>query len=178
MEVSAGGLNVEGPCGTVTISHEGSNNMKPPGSWDEDDLLQLIATRQEEHLRLDFKAADALGQTDSKKTEISKDVSAFANSAGGVILYGVRESPEPPHTADELSPIDPTAYSKEWLEQVINSRIHPRIQGIVINPVELNTKHPGKYAYAVLIPEGTTAHQASDKRYYKRFNFKSEPMED
>jgi hypothetical protein len=152
--------------------------MKDPTTWEELDLLQLILTKQEEHLQLEFKAADALGNSDGKKAEISKDVSAFANSAGGTLVYGMDEHPDQPHYATALSPINPKAFSKEWLEQVIASRVHPRIDRIVVNPVELRTQHPGEFVYVVWIPESTTAHQASDKRYYRRFNFQSVPMED
>jgi hypothetical protein len=152
--------------------------MRSPESWDEIDLLALISNQREESLGLEFKRANSLELIDKNKTEISKDVSAFANSAGGVIVYGIEESTKPPHYATALSPIDPGTCSKERLENVINSNINPRIEGLLINPIELRTTHPGKCAYIVVIPEGSTAHQASDKRYYKRFNFKSEPMED
>jgi len=73
---------------------------------------------------------------------------------------------------------DPRLITKEWLEHVIQGKIQPRINGIHINPVELTTKNPGKVVYIVTVPRGTTAHQASDRRYYKRFNFGSFPMED
>jgi hypothetical protein len=152
--------------------------MREPTDWQEDDLLDLIANKYEENIQLDYKRSDALQATDGKCTEISKAVSAFANSIGGTILYGMQESEDPPHYAQSLSPIDPKVISKEWLEQVINSRIHPRLTGLVINPVDLKNSAPGSVAYVVVIPEGSTAHQAYDKRYYKRFNFKSVPMED
>jgi hypothetical protein len=90
----------------------------------------------------------------------------------------MEENPSSPHCAVALSPINPNEFSKEWLEQVINSKIHPRIDGLIINPIELRSEFPGFVAYAVVVPEGTTAHQASDWRYYKRFNFESRPMED
>jgi Putative DNA-binding domain len=152
--------------------------MKAPQFWQEEDLLDLIQTKHEEHIELDFKSAGALQSTDGKKSEISKDVSAFANSIGGTILYGMEEHPRNPHHATELSPIDPSTCSKEWLEQVINSRIQPRVSGILINSIELKQHAPGKFAYAVVVPESTTAHQAYDKRYYKRFNFQAVQMED
>jgi hypothetical protein len=37
---------------------------------------------------------------------------------------------------------------------------------------------PEHVAYVVEIPQGTTAHQAEDCRYYKRYNFESVPMRD
>jgi predicted HTH transcriptional regulator len=57
-----------------------------------------------------------------KKDEIAKDVSAFANSAGGTVVYGIAESAGKPSYAEALSPVDPKKYSQEWLEQVINTR--------------------------------------------------------
>ncbi|MCI0558004.1 MAG: ATP-binding protein, partial [Nitrososphaera sp.] len=152
--------------------------MKPPASWKESDIVQLIKNKAEESINLDFKEAGALLASDKAKLEISKDVSAFANSAGGAIIYGIKESNTRPYYASAVSPVDPAAASKEWLEQVINSRIQPRIQAVHINPIKLGTQAPGKFVYAVTIPESFTAHQASDKRYYKRFNFESVPMED
>lgn len=136
----------------------------------------MIQEKEQENIALDYKACDSLENTDGKKNEISKDVSAFANYAGGVIVYGMKEVN---HIATELDAgFDPTTITKEWLEDVIQGRIHPRIHDVHINPVKLTTRSPGKVAYAVTILQSNTAHQAHDKRYYKRFNFKSEPMED
>ena len=75
-----------------------------------------------------------------------------------------------------LAPVDRTQFSKEWLEQVIQ-RIQPRIEGIEIIPIPLASA-PDHVAYAVNIPQSDTAHQAADKRYYKRHNFMAVPMED
>jgi hypothetical protein len=52
--------------------------------------------------------------------------------------------------------------SKEWLEQVINSTIERRIEGIRIKEVTLSGTKAG----------------IVDNRYYKRFNFESVAMED
>lgn len=143
--------------------------MKRPWEWDEDDLLKLISMSEKESIELDYKACDALAQTDGKKNEISKDISAYANSAGGAIVYGIVENGHVPIRLDVG--FDPTLISKEWLEQVINSRIHRRIDGIKINQVELAQSAPGKVAYVVYVPQSSRApHQAADKRFYKRFN--------
>src|SRR5262249_53651360 len=72
----------------------------------------------------------------------------------------------------------PNDITKEWLEQVINSRIQPRIDGIRINQVPLSSQ-PGKVTYVVYIPQSNRApHMSSDHRYYKRYNFESIAMED
>jgi hypothetical protein len=152
--------------------------MKPPSEWDESDLLELIQVGAEEDLSRDWKEARALAKTDGAKNEISKDVSAFANSDGGCVVYGLREDSQPPHKAAALSPIDPGQFPPEWLENVINSRIKPRIQGLRIKTINLPTQHPGNVAYVVYVPRSVTAHQASDKKYYRRYEFQSVPMED
>src|SRR5262249_38779718 len=149
-----------------------------PAKWGQAELQRHIDDGVEENLNLDYKAGDALDKADKKKTEITKDVSAMANSAGGTIIYGIKEyaQPDKKHLPEDFAPIDRTQFSKEWLEQIINS-IQPRVNGIIIHPVDLSTG-PNDVAYAVEIPQSTTAHQARDFRYYKRFNFESVPMND
>lgn len=147
-------------------------------TWDEAKLQTLIDNFVEESLILEYKSAGSFALTDGKRKEITKDVSAMANSAGGTIIYGLKEysEPERKHLAESIDPINRTPFSKEWLEQVINN-IRPHIDNVVIYPISLS-RGPNDVAYAVEIPQSTTAHQALDHRYYKRFNFLSEPMED
>lgn len=147
--------------------------------WDKEKLQRLIDDREEESLTLEYKAADALGKSSEKKREVSKDVSAMANSAGGVIIYGIREYDDEgrQHLPEKIDGIERAEYSKEWLEQVINSNIQRRIENVIIHPVSVSGDE-GKGVYVVEIPQSTTAHQAKDYRYYKRFNFESVPMED
>jgi hypothetical protein len=146
-------------------------------TWSEADLVRLIEGRTSESLTLDFKACDALSTSDSKKNELSKDVAAMANSAGGVLIYGVRELD---HVATQLDEgYDPSVITKEWLEQVINSRIQRRIDGIRIHQIQLLTQRPGKVAYVVEVPQSSRApHQSWDKKFYRRYNFESVPMEE
>jgi hypothetical protein len=151
--------------------------MSEPLEWTKLDLEQLIVDQVTESLVLDYKSSSSLGKTDGLKKEISKDVSAFANSAGGTIVYGIQEGAGATrHLPERLDDgCDPQDISREWLESVINSTIHPRIHGIRINPVLLDTAH---VAYVVSVPQSDQGHMAGDNRYYKRYNFQSIPMED
>src|SRR5438128_6277596 len=116
--------------------------MNPPSQWTESDILKLITNQVQESLTLDYKACDALGRSDGKKKEVSKDVSAFANSAGGTIVYGVLENKHFPTAID--AGYDPNDISKEWVEQVIKTNIQRRIDGIRINQVQLVQSAPGR----------------------------------
>lgn len=148
--------------------------------WDLNKIEELITTCVEENLNLDYKAADALGKSDGKKAEIGKDISSFANSAGGFIIYGVEEFNDPTkkHLPEKIGPVDRILFTKEWLEQVINSNISPKISGLKIHPITIGNAGDNKVVYVVEIPQSNTAHQAKDKRYYKRYNFESVPMDD
>src|SRR5690606_13335773 len=141
--------------------------------WDQARLEQYFIDGIEESLTLDYKAAAALDKSDKKKIEITKDVSAMANSAGGTIIYGIAEFQDSSrkHLPEKLDPVDRTAFTKEWLEHIIGN-IQPRIDGVIIHPVPISTA-PNHVIYVVDIPQSHTAHQAKDLRYYRRFNFQS-----
>jgi hypothetical protein len=151
--------------------------MKLPLEWTEQDILNLIANGVGEDLNIEYKRCDALKRSEPSKKEISKDVSSFANSSGGTIVYGVTDDKHLP-TAIDVG-YDPRGeITKEWLENVITSTIRPRIDGFRINPVALTSTYPGRVLYVVHIPQSKRPHQANDHRFYKRFNFKAEPMEE
>ena len=53
-----------------------------------EELQRLIDEGIEESLTLDYKSSGALSNSKAR-AELCKDVSAFANSIGGTILYGM-----------------------------------------------------------------------------------------
>src|ERR1700687_1687272 len=150
---------------------------KEPHQWTEDDLLSLISNKAQESLTLDFKGCGALRDKGWRR-EFAKDVSAFANAAGGTLIYGLKES-SATHEAEEIDDgFDPAAPSKEQLEQIINSSVHRRIDGVRYNAIALNRTRPGKVAYVISIPESSHAPHMAYHRFYKRFEFQSVPMEE
>lgn len=152
--------------------------MKNANDWDEAYLLEFIRVGEQESLTLDYKASAGLTKTDKTRNDLSKDVSAFANSAGGFLVYGMLEDKHKP-TAIDVG-VDRNTITKEWLESVIKSVIQPVVDDLVIKQIDLPNKGAGKVAYVVQIAPATSRapHQANDHRYYKRFNFESTPMED
>lgn len=143
--------------------------------WSLERINEMRRTGVEESLALDYKAAAALDRSNSKTPiELTKDVSAFANSTGGILICGVGEDPANKHLPGKLDPILRSAVSKEWLESIILN-IQPRIDGLEILPISIDTEH---VLYVIEVPKSTTAHQARDHKYYRRWNFSAQPMED
>lgn len=151
--------------------------MENSKKYTESDLLGLVNGKIEEGYSLEYKRSDALDlRQDKCKSEISKDVSALCNASGGVIIYGIVEENHKPSKLD--AGVDPSIVTKEQIENVLSGNIRPRIPDLHILPVPLNKSSPGKVAYVITVPKGITAHQASDYKYYRRRNFKVEPMLD
>lgn len=143
--------------------------------YDINFIESLMNNEIEESINIDFKSADALDKADKKKAEISKDISAFANSNGGIIIYGINENN---HKASSISYVDGNVFTKEWLEQIINSTIYRTIPGLKIYPIRKDGDI-AKTLYVVQIPESLEApHMAKDKRFYRRYNFESVFMEE
>jgi len=138
-------------------------------------LNSLIENKVEENLNLDYKAAASLDKQNNKTTEISKDVSALANSDGGILIYGIKEDKVNKHLPEKIDPINRKDFTKEWLEQIIQDKISPRINDFKIHSIEINNE---QVVYVVEVEKSNTAHQAFDKKYYKRFNFQSTAMYD
>ncbi|NMN37735.1 helix-turn-helix domain-containing protein [Pedobacter sp. SG918] len=140
-----------------------------------EDIQSLIDNQVEESIYLDFKSAGSLAKDDKKRMELSKDVASFANSDGGIIVYGIKEVD---HVASEFSFIDGNEFTKEWIEQVISSYVQRRISGVKIYPIRVDGDIK-KSVYIVKIPYSYDApHLSKDNRYYKRYNFMSVPMEE
>ena len=143
--------------------------------YSEEKIIALIREETLENTFLDYKSAGALTKDNPfLNIEISRDVSAFANSAGGDIIYGISEDNHIPKKIDGTMDI---IEKKTWIEQIINANIQPRINGISVYPVVI----PSQENTAVLvvhIPKSHTAHQAKDQKYWCRYGSEKQAMED
>lgn len=136
-----------------------------------EDIERLIELGIPESIHLDYKASPALSK--KKKGEICKDISAFANSDGGMLIYGVKEEHTVPTEMD--SGVDTSQINKEWIDEILATNISPIISGIEIIEIK---KTANKSIFVVYIPKSFRGpHQCPDKRYYKRYNARSAPME-
>lgn len=161
--------------------------------WWGEELGRMIEEQVPEDLHLDYKEKGSLLATvrgsnrpDKQKRaeDISKDVSSFLNSDGGVLVYGVPETQDPNLTGG--SPVPGGAeigflredIRKETIEDLITSNIQPKPGPELFRVVEVPFGDDGRVVFVVEVAVGVGGvWQAKDKRYYRRFQFKAEPME-
>ncbi|WP_274426905.1 AlbA family DNA-binding domain-containing protein [Chelativorans sp. YIM 93263] len=132
----------------------------------EADIQQLLADEQHEGLGVEFKR-DMYGNADADKKEFLKDLSAFANSAGGQLLIGVDELQG---AANAISPIvgDPDV-TLQRLEQMARTGLEPRIVGLQTRAVPIGG---GGFVYILRVPRSwNPPHRVSfqnTNRFYLR----------
>ena len=157
-------------------------------------MKRLLDVQEPESLHLDYKDKRSLtppgrggqGIDKQKRAEdISKDVSSFLNSDGGVLIYGVPETTDPSSTGGAPIPLAQSTdigftaedkVDKETIENLITSSIQPIPKATLFQITEV--EHLGRNIFVVEVKPGIgDVWQAKDRKYYERFHYKSEPME-
>ena len=114
---------------------------------DESTLQRLRADEVVEQLRLEYKETIAHASRDEKK-ELLRDISSFANTAGGDILFGVREDKGKPVEIIGVPMEDPDKVTSQ-LDEIIRDGLEPRLSGHRIHPIALGS---GRHVILVRIP--------------------------
>lgn len=141
---------------------------------EEKDLQNLIDNKIEESITLEYKSFDSL----KNNPEIAKDVSAMANSEGGIIIYGIKEDEKKYPKEIEWSS---DKGLKDKIDQVLSSKINRKIEGCEIKEIQ-SDKDNNKFVIVVNIPRSDLApHQSNKssevKKYYRRSNSRVREME-
>ena len=132
----------------------------------KDDLDNLVKNEVEENTNLEYKDPDSL----NKNNEIAKDISAMANSNGGIIIYGLCEENRD-HKPTKIKWLnDPQ--KKEKIEQVLQSSVTPKLN-LNMTIIE-NPENKKEFVLVVEVPKSDSAphqdHFDKDKRVYWRRN--------
>jgi hypothetical protein len=163
-------------------------NVPPiPGTGDAWTPERLIALDPHEYDFQEFKASAYVFDPGQQRLRsdfldnLSKQVSAFANAAGGRIFLGIDDEGH----VDGGVPRDlrPNG-TRAWLEDVIPHVVIPHLRafnvyevGWVSAPGSASALRPGHAVYVLEVPRSDDApHQARDHRYYLRIAGKSRPM--
>jgi hypothetical protein len=92
---------------------------------------------------------------------------------GGLLILRIGQNDAARHFPGKTTWGD-SSYKKEELENRIMDNIHPRIEPPLIVPVR---NHNDEQIFLIEVkPSVSPPHQASDFKYYKRWNFSSVPM--
>jgi predicted HTH transcriptional regulator len=143
---------------------------------DRADFQNMVDAQIEETLTLEYKASPALSRNSKDVYELCKDVSAMANSAGGQIIYGIEEDKRNDKPTKVDDGVTDDKVTREWIIQIINSNVQPRIDSLRVQRTRLSDKG---YGFAISVePTLIGPHQAPDKKYYRRFELHAVPMED
>jgi hypothetical protein len=134
-------------------------------------LERLVAQKVQESLHLDYKRGAALGP--GHRDELIKDVTAFSNADGGLLIYGIEEVGHIPMKLD--GGIPNAQMNREWIDQILSTNIEPPLTDLEIRQIPANSS--ASYYVIRVAKSFRGPHQASDKKYYKRYNFRSCPMD-
>lgn len=136
----------------------------PLTALSEADLQALIENRVPESRTLDYKR-DAVGRSDGDKKEFLADVSSFANTAGGHLVFGMDETGGLPTALPGLAGLDADAEIRR-LDELIRDGLEPTILGIELRAVPLAS---GAVVVVIRIPKSRNPpHQVT---YQKTFRF-------
>jgi hypothetical protein len=129
----------------------------------EQQLNSLVSLRIKESPNLEYKLKLNIA-SETEKRELCKDLSALANSQGGHILFGIKETNGDPISVDGIQ-YDDTIGTR--LRQIITTGISPRMQNVREKSVSLKN---GKRVLILKIEPDGYLHQVKygDNRYHRR----------
>jgi hypothetical protein len=145
-------------------------------------LQDYVSRRQEENLQLDFKTLvePNMERGDDKK-HLAQMLSAFANSSGGLIVWGVDARPDDDGVdcAIALREIPHVALLLTRLNELDGVAVNPIVSGVRHRIIPAEPAGEGGYA-VTLVPESDAGpHMAKmgEDRYYKRSGHRRYRME-
>ncbi|MDF3086374.1 AlbA family DNA-binding domain-containing protein [Burkholderia sola] len=145
--------------------------------YDTIEEIEALFNQEAESFFLEYKSGHVFDELSSKvRIELVKDVSAFANGGGGVLIVGVAEGNDGKRSiATDFQPVTNDKISVEQLTNIIKSNTDPVFSAFHIKVL----RHSAGRIFVIEIDQADTAHQNRlDRLYYQRTGVVSEPMYD
>lgn len=141
-------------------------------SIDLECIQRYVAEHEEENVNLDFKTVSRAEMAKDDRANYAKALSGFANSIGGLIIWGVdaRKNDDGVDCAQVLKLIDNLPLFMSRLNDLEGQMVTPLVEGVCHKEVRANQGSQQGYAVS-LIPESDSGpHMAKggEDRYYKR----------
>lgn len=106
-----------------------------------EDILSLKEDEIVENINLDYKLKLPEKKDPKSGSDFAKDVCAFANTSGGLLLFGIQEE-DGKAFPKEIIGIDEQDFDDEFrrLSSIINNRLTPILSGYSYNTIKLNSE--------------------------------------
>ncbi|WP_054943718.1 AlbA family DNA-binding domain-containing protein [Paenibacillus ihuae] len=146
-----------------------------------EDIGQLISNKVPESITLEYKE-EGPDPSDAGKKEFLADLSAMANTNGGLLIFGIKEAQEDGKNAgysEEVTGIkdprngDPVNVEqlKQFLDSVIRDNLVPRLSGIEYAAIHYD---PDRLVFIIDVPRSLQAPHMiifkNDSKFFKRTN--------
>lgn len=138
-------------------------------------IQKAVSEGIEERADLDWKSVLPLTASDkqakeAQAMELAKDISAMANSGGGMIVYGVKERLGNTSAAGEIAPVGMFGETElRNIRQVANNYIYPPVTSLHLIPVAPSRDQAQGVLAALVLPSSDTPHLMHQKGNHEWF---------
>jgi hypothetical protein len=150
------------------------NNREYFNSIDIQEIDRFVSEQQEENINIEFKTVNHPSHNSSNRdydrNNLSKVISGFANSNGGIVIWGIKASlnEKGQDVAKELKPIMELTKFLNFLNRSEGQVVIPTVIGIEHTKIE--TSYDEGFIKTYIPASDNAPHMAlnGDKHYYKR----------
>jgi len=146
---------------------------KPISQIEEKEIQALVDGEQKESLILEYKRE--VSGTDKEKKELSKDISAMANTEGGFFIIGIEENDGMASKLVGTGKLIGNQPVEEWVENILISNVRPKLI-VRLKAVPLSSDE-NKVILVIQIPQSSRRpHMVTiegKNAYYKRHNYQA-----
>ncbi len=135
-----------------------------------DQINAFINEHQEENLHIEFKTIERAAFSNNDKKIFAKALSGFANSSGGVVVWGVdaRKNDDGIDCATDRRPINSLAMLMSRLNELTGEYVEPLVDGVQHKAIPISDDEGFAITLIPVSDSGPHMAKAGEDRYYKR----------